>query len=389
MTTLLLRCFQRISLLVLAGAEYSPFRATHLVQPCPELVDSQQRHLVVTPPHTTRTRRHRTTRTRRLARTRRAATTAAHDLRDQSDTGGSSQRSAHPHHVATRTLVLPGWFGLSANLSRIALLVASLVASLAYDRVSPVYATARGRELEVHAHLGDGRRNPIPTLAVDYLCVDRTASYNPSPALAEATAVLAHAITGIPRDTGSGAHVVYIATISDNSYDIRELRHTFTIPLVPPRPIPPNTNTIDQDLLLTQLAAYQRAYKAYRNALNNAHQAAQAGAQDVRTIPLPWENRSTDEWGCIQRASEAGVTTLVIASDMAQNGQQQVALHHSLRGVTIHIIDFRCGQADGHGNEARVCEARKAYWNRAFARSGTTSVIWTFPGQPTDDLFGH
>lgn len=275
---------------------------------------------------------------------------------------------------------------MPARLFRAITIALFAIAALARPQHTSAHSASFGQP-------GATRRHSLtaaqPLVPVEYICVDRTASYNPSPALTEAKVTLATAIAGIPRDTGSRAHIITIQTISDNSYDPAELRATIQIPAVHRKPAPPNTNTIDQDVLLAQLAAYRRATKAYRSALSSARQAASIGAQAIRSLPLPWEDRSTDVWGCIQRASEAGITTLVVASDMDQNGQQQQAPHHSLRGVAVHIIDFRCGQAQSHGNEAKVCGARKAYWNRAFARSGTTNVRWTFPGQPVGDLFGH
>lgn len=275
---------------------------------------------------------------------------------------------------------------MPSHLFRVTAIVLCAIASLARSQYIAAHSASSGQPEATRSH-SFGAVQPLAP--VEYICVDRTASYNPSTALTEAKVTLATAIAGIPRDTGSRAHIITIQTISDNSYDPVELRATIQIPAVPRKPTPPNTNTIDQDMLLAQLAAYRRATKAYRSALSSARHAASIGAHDIRTLPSPWEDRSTDVWGCIQRASEAGITTLVIASDMDQNGQQQQALHHSLRGVPVHIIDFRCGESQGHGNKARVCEARKAYWNRAFARSGTTTVRWTFPGQPVGDLFGH
>ena len=220
------------------------------------------------------------------------------------------------------------------------------------------------------------------------MCLDRSSSYNPSFALTQARATLARQVAAIPRATGSRAQVIYLSTISDNSYDPRELRATIQIPAVPPQPAPPNTTTLNQDALAKQLLHYQHAVVTYRAALAAAQHAARAGAHTILTIPMPPEGYSTDVFGCLQRASDLHVQRLIIASDLDENGQQQVALHHSLRGVIIQVIDFLCGQADGHGNEARACEARKAYWNRVFARSGTTNVQYFTPGQVVGNLFG-
>jgi len=369
-------------------ADTSPFRATHLVQPPPEPEGLRPGcHLVARPSRRYAPGKRRRTKTRRLTRPRQALTGSARHLRAQLDGHPAAHDWQHDdpacritrvrgYALTGRLPVVARSFATASPAFRSALLGLCLATSLIPDRLSVVHAA--GIEFA-----------PTRAPAIDYICVDRTASYNPSPALTAAKEVLAAAIVGIPRDTGSQAHSLFLATISDNSYDPVELRATIQISAVPRKPTPPNTNTIDQDVLLAQLAAYQRATKAYRTALSSARRAALLGAQDIRTLPLPWEGRSTDAWGCIQRASEAGATTLVIASDMDQNGQQQVALRHPLRGVSVHIIDFRCGQTQSRGNQARVCEARKAYWNRAFARSGTTTVRWTFPGQPVGDLFGH
>jgi hypothetical protein len=223
----------------------------------------------------------------------------------------------------------------------------------------------------------------------DFVELDRSASFNPSHALSTAKVVVAASIAAIPRVTGSRAHTIYIATISDDSYDPREVRLVIHIPAVPTRPTPPDPNPLNQDDTLKQLITYQHAVRTYRAALATAHTAADRAARDVRSLGLPSENKSTDVWGALQRASDAHVNHLIIASDLDYNGQQQVALHHSLRRVAVRVIEFQCGQATGHGNQARLCEQRKAYWKQAFEHSGTTDVTFSFPDQPVGDLFGQ
>lgn len=223
----------------------------------------------------------------------------------------------------------------------------------------------------------------------DFVELDRSASFNPSHALSTAKAVVATSIAAIPRTTGSRAHTIFVATISDDSYDPKEVRLVIHIPAVPTRPAQPDPNPLNQDDTLKQLITYQHAVRTYRAALATAHTAADRAARDVRSLVLPSENKSTDVWGALQRASEAHVTHLIIASDLDYNGQQQMALHHSLRGVAVRVIEFQCGQATGHGNQARLCEQRKAYWKQAFEHSGTTDVTFSFPDKPVGDLFGQ
>lgn len=252
-----------------------------------------------------------------------------------------------------------------------------------------------------HAGSVSARDAPLPThhsaalsSVINGVCLDRSASYNPSPALHEAVATiddqvddLVYPDNGNLPTGGSPPHTLFIWTISNNTYDPRELRLTIQVPGIPGKPTPPNPNPISPDDTLNAVQHYQQAVRAYEQALARARAIVSRVEQAIRAIPLPWENTSTDVWGCLQRASEAHVSTLTIASDLDYNGTQQVTTSHSFRGVKVRVIDFLCGQATTTGNQARVCQVRKAYWLRAFARSGTTNVQFFFPGQPVGDLF--
>jgi hypothetical protein len=222
----------------------------------------------------------------------------------------------------------------------------------------------------------------------DFVWFDRSASYNPSPALTMAKLEVAQSVAALPQITGSPATTIYVGTISNDSYAPSEVRLVLHIPAVPARPAVPSPNPISQSDTLKQLAAYAHRMQTYRRMLGAAHAAALTATQRVRALALPSEGSSTDIWGALQRTSDVHPTHLIMATDLASNGQQQVALHHSLHGVSVRIIEFQCGQASGNQNEARVCEQRKASWTKALARSGATDIQYFFPGQPVGNLFG-
>lgn len=222
-----------------------------------------------------------------------------------------------------------------------------------------------------------------PRLAIetDMVGFDRSASFNPSSALTEAKHTIAAQIRLLPR-SGSREYVIFVWSISNSSFNSDELRLVVHIPAVPKKPVPPtDTNDINQDQTLQQVLAYHQAYAVYAATLSTATHKARAYAQEIEHLTLRREGTSTDVWGTVQRASEIHPHTLVLASDLELNGNQQLTTHHPLTGMRIRVIDWTCGTA-------RFCNRLRSYWNQAFWRSGTTNVQYFLPGQPVGNLFG-